>query len=274
MDMAIRLIVSDIDATLLPNGGSISPRTRAAVRSCAQQGVTFAVATGRWYVTARRVVEALGQEDGYMIVANGGAILRLDGTPVKLWGMPRTDAETVYRLCRGYDLDLLAYTPRTVYCVNMKRPESGRERSRTTGAYRFLFGDVEGLERDGLSAPNKMAVDCEDARTLARLRAALEEAGLCVSSSHATNLEIMSKGMGKGAATTWLAGHLGVGREETLALGDNTNDLDMLSAAHWSVAMGDAVPELKAAARLIAPRDVEDGAAQIIERALRGELGR
>ena len=271
--MSIRLIVSDIDATLLPNGGRISPRTRAAVRACAESGVTFAVATGRWYVTARRVVEDLGQEEGCMIVANGGAILRLDGSIVQSWGMPRADADAAYAIARRYDVDLLAYTPEAVYCCSMRHPRQAREPSRENGRFRFICGDPDALERDGLRAPNKMAVDCDDPAELAALRAELEAAGLAVSSSHATNLEIMSRGMGKGAATRWLAESLGARREEILALGDNTNDLDLLEAAGWPVAMGNAAPALKAVARLIAPKDTEDGAAQIIERALRGEIG-
>ena len=272
--MAIRLIASDVDATLLPNGGSISSRTRAAVRACAERGVTFTIATGRWYPTARRIVEALGQESGVMIVANGGAILDLDGNPLMEWSLDPADAAAVYRIARRYPVDLLAYARGALYWLETQNPTAHREESRTTddGRFRYVCGDPEAFEREGLRAPYKMAVDCDDPAALAALREELIVAGLDVTSSHATNLEILSKGMGKGAAVRALAEKLGVRREEIMAFGDNTNDLDLLAAAGWPVAMGNAADALKAVARVIAPRDTEDGVAQIIERALAGEF--
>ena len=273
--MSIKLIASDVDATLLPNGGSISPRTRAAVIACGERGVNFTIATGRWYVSARRIVEELGQRSGYMIVANGGAVVDLDGEPVMEWGLPDADAEKVYAIARKYPIELLAYTRDALYWLNMADPTAGRDESREAlgGRYRFVAGDMDAFERKGLHSPYKLAVDCDDIDQLEKLRAELTEAGLAVSSSHSTNLEIMSRGMGKGAAVSWLASALGLARDEVMTFGDNTNDLDLLQAAGWPVAMGNAVPELKAAARIIAPRDVEDGVARTIEKVLRGEIG-
>ena len=50
--MSIRLICSDVDGTILPRGGEISERTRAAVHALGEKGVPFVIASGRWYVAA------------------------------------------------------------------------------------------------------------------------------------------------------------------------------------------------------------------------------
>jgi len=67
-----------------------------------------------------------------------------------------------------------------------------------------------------------------------------------------------------------LAAHLGIKREETMAIGDNDNDAEMLAWAGLSVAMGNATPKTKAAADYIAPSISEDGAAEAIERFILG----
>ena len=108
---------------------------------------------------------------------------------------------------------------------------------------------------------------------MAALRAELTAEGFEVTSAYWNNLEIQSRGAGKGAAVRWLAKQMGAAREEILTLGDNTNDLPMLQASGWPVAMENGVDELKRAARLIAPDCADDGAAQILEKVLRGEIG-
>ena len=93
-----------------------------------------------------------------------------------------------------------------------------------------------------------------------------------VSSASPRNLEVMAAGFGKGTALRWLADYYGAPIAGTMAFGDYTNDMELLGAAGWPVAMGNAVAPLKAVARIIAPADVEDGVAQILERVLEGAL--
>ena len=103
-----------------------------------------------------------------------------------------------------------------------------------------------------------------DTALLAELREKLVKAGLSVSSSFKTNIEITSQGLGKGQAVAWLARHLGIDREQVMCFGDNTNDASMLRAAGVGVAMGNAVAELKAQANLVAPPCAEDGLARLL----------
>ena len=86
--------------------------------------------------------------------------------------------------------------------------------------------------------------------------------------SKAHYLEIVAEGVDKGKALRALAGRLGLSDDEVMAFGDGQNDASMLAAAGWGVAMENAVAECKAVAKTIAPRNTEDGVAQVIEQLL------
>jgi hydroxymethylpyrimidine pyrophosphatase-like HAD family hydrolase len=84
--------------------------------------------------------------------------------------------------------------------------------------------------------------------------------------SHARFIEVIPKGADKGSGLAWLARHLGVPRESVMAVGDHENDGSMVQWAGVGVAMGNAVPGLKAAADWVAPGLEADGAAAALER--------
>ena len=116
--MDIRLIVSDVDHTILPVNQIISPATYAAVRDCRARGVEFVIASGRWYPAARKVaVEQLGIEGGYMIICNGGAVVRCDGTPLAQWRLTAEQAQQIYDLLKAEKVMMNAYAPDAIYRV-------------------------------------------------------------------------------------------------------------------------------------------------------------
>jgi len=272
--MSIKLITSDVDGTILPRGGEISERTKQAVQACTAAGIPFVVSSGRWYVSARPIAEKLGIDEGYMIVANGGAIVRMDGSIVKEWLTPTEDAWKIYSIMKKYDVMMNSFVRNAVYRINtraLKRQKRGLD-GYLGNVYSITNDDVEAYETKGLITPYKLEAYGEDLDALAKLKAELIEAGYSVSSAYADNMEIMAGGFGKGTAVKWLAEHLGVKREECMAFGDNTNDQSMLDAVGWSVAVGNAVESLKQNARIVAENCEDDGVAKVIEKALRDEL--
>ena len=80
------------------------------------------------------------------------------------------------------------------------------------------------------------------------------------------NIEVTAGGINKGEALLWLAGELGIDREEILAFGDGANDADMIRAAGIGAAMEVSVPEVRAAADILAGSNDEDGVARAIQR--------
>lgn len=272
--MNIKLIVSDVDGTILPRGGAISDRTKAAVASCQRAGAPFVIASGRWFVSAKVIADALEQTKGYMIISGGGAVVDLEGTILQEWTLTREQARRIYEILRTQDVMINTFVRNAVYRVNtqaLKHPVKGLG-GYLGDAYHMVNDDWAQFEEKGLDHPYKMEAYSDDPEKLAVLQKAVVEAGFSVSSSYMTNIEVMAPGCGKGTAVAWLADRLGVRTEDCMAFGDNTNDLSMLSAVGWPVAVDNAVDELKAAARIVAPDSAQDGVAQVIERALRGEL--
>lgn len=276
--MSIRVIFSDVDGTILPRGGEISERTIAAVQESMKSGVPFVVSSGRWYISALPVAKTLGIEnlpDAYMIIANGGAIVRMDGSIVKEWLTPAEDAWRAYEIMKKYDVMRNAFVRNSLYRVNTrvisKKPR-GLE-GYMGDDYKIINDDIEIFEREGLVDPYKLEAYGEDLEVMAQLKQELLDAGFSVSSAYANNMEIMASGHGKGTAVKWLCEYLGVDPKDAMAFGDNTNDQTMLEAVGWPCAVGNAVDELKKVARIVTPDSSDDGVAQIIEKALRGEIG-
>jgi Cof subfamily protein (haloacid dehalogenase superfamily) len=89
---------------------------------------------------------------------------------------------------------------------------------------------------------------------------------LSILRSHPLLIEGVMPTVSKGRALSMLAEHLGVSQEETAAIGDNENDIDMLVWAGLGLAMGNAAPEVQAIADYVLPSISEDGAAYGIER--------
>ena len=90
-------------------------------------------------------------------------------------------------------------------------------------------------------------------------------------SSLGCNLELNAPGVTKGQALLTLAGTLGYSREQVMACGDSDNDLAMIKAAGLGVAMGNAEPEVKAAADVIVSDNNHDGVAEAIHRFILGD---
>ena len=274
--MDIKLIVSDIDRTILPANQIISPATFNAVRDCRARGVEFVIASGRWYPAARKVaVDQLGIEDGYMIICNGGAVVRSDGTPLAEWRLTPEQAKQIYELLKAEKVMMTAYVPDAIYRVRgeyltcFRLPETSYfARTRT---YRVVDDDWQGFEEHGLNGPYKIEAYADDTQLLAELRSKIEALGFEANSAFPFNLEIMAPGAGKGAAVRWLTEHMGLKREQVMGFGDYTNDLPMLENVGWPVAVDNAIDEVKRACRIVAPSCEDDGVAQTIQKYVLGD---
>ena len=191
--MDIKLIVSDIDHTILPASQIISPATYNAVRDCRARGVEFVIASGRWYPAARKVaVDQLGIEDGYMIICNGGAVVRSDGTPLAEWRLSGEQAQQIYELLKAEQVMMNAYAPDAIYRVRgqyltcFRLPETSYyARTRT---YSVVDGDWQGFEERIRRGPYKIEAYADDTGLLAELRRKVEALGFEANSAFPFNL--------------------------------------------------------------------------------------
>lgn len=128
------------------------------------------------------------------------------------------------------------------------------------------MGDVE----HAITATNRGVskiyfVASPEVRALAEERFAKAGLNITVTSSGAGMVEIIAPGTNKGAALHGLARVLGIPTEQTLAVGDEENDIPALVTAGLGIAMGNAAPSVKAAARAVTASNAEDGWARAME---------
>ncbi|MFJ5530398.1 HAD hydrolase family protein [Streptomyces sp. NPDC093261] len=268
-----RLIATDLDGTLLRDDKSVSERTVAALAAAEEAGIDVFFVTGRparWM----DVVSDHVHGHGLAICGNGAAVVDLHGAPgthrfVKVRELARENALDAVRLLRDS-------APGTVYAVEQ-----------TYGFHQEPAYPKLHMEIPDLLAPAEelLAPDAPGARepvlkilayhpeldpdaflTLARL--AVGDRATITRSSPSALLEISGPGVSKASTLALCCAERGISHEEVVAFGDMPNDVEMLTWAGRSYAMGNAHPDVVAAAsgRTVANND--DGVAVIIEQIL------
>ena len=264
-----RIIVSDLDDTLLTSDHKLTDRTLSAIQRARRAGVKFVPASGRGIRSITSLLEKIGTLDTageYMIGYNGGMIYEnKDDRVIYSQGITFEEAETLFKRGLGYDVSIRIYTSGTVY-VRKTAHDLPTANLGTQKVVSFDDRDISFLRDKDII---KCVFDLPDYDVLFRIEDDLRDVtgNMAVSYSSGRFLEFNRKGVDKGAALRILAKHLGVPMSETMALGDNYNDLAMIKAAGLGVAVANSVSEVREAADLVSDRtNDEDAAAEVIER--------
>ncbi|WP_181446486.1 HAD-IIB family hydrolase [Streptomyces sp. NTH33] len=268
-----RLIATDLDGTLLRDDKSVSPRTIAALAAAEEAGIDVFFVTGRparWM----DVVSDHVHGHGLAICGNGAAVVDLHGGPgahrfVKVRELAREIALDAVRLVR-------AAVPGTVYAVEQTYgfyqepayPKLHMEIPDTRApAEELLAPDGAGAEQPILKIlAYHPTLDPDAFLTVARL--AVGERATITRSSPSALLEISGPDVSKASTLALCCAERGVSHEEVVAFGDMPNDIEMLTWAGRSYAMGNAHPDAIAAASGVTFANNEDGVAAVIERML------
>ncbi len=264
----IRLIAIDLDGTLIGEDLVISPPNRAAIAAAQAQGVRVTLATGRMFRSTVPFARALNITTP--LICYQGALIRdpVSGESIFHQALPLAIALDVIALLRGEDYYPNAYLNDNLY-VSEINPGTDFYARLNGGIAVNPVGDLAAfLRRDG-GDPTKLSVVLADESTtdavVARLRAAFG-AQIYATKSHPLFAEALHPACNKGIALAALAAHLGIAQEETMALGDGSNDLPLLQWAGIGVAMGQAREEVRAGAHYVTGALAEDGVAAAIER--------
>jgi Cof subfamily protein (haloacid dehalogenase superfamily) len=265
----VRLIALDIDGTLVGEDLVVGPRTRAAVAEATRRGIAVCLVTGRMATSAVPFAQKLGLTGP--VVAQQGAMVRTMPTPGSnrpgrmLYHRPLRPEVTqeVVRWCHEHDL-----TPHFNYLEWMI---VGADEDHLD-EYRLFVGDrlrivpdvavraAGGVTKVVAIGPGHHSLDVlEEGRGHFAGKAE-------VTLSHPRFLEFLAPGVSKGLGVRWLARHFNVPLAQCMAVGDQYNDLEMISEVGYGVAMPSAPAAVQAAARFVAPSVDEEGAAQMIER--------
>lgn len=234
-----RLVALDIDGTLLDQEMRLAPAVRSAVRDVVARAHVV-LATGRCIVSTRLVADRLGLARGYAVCSNGAVVARL-GTfePV---AVTTFDPAPAVRLLLQHMPDALVAVEELGVGYRVSAP--------------FPPGDLSGLQRveplDALVAlPVPRVVVNRPGWSADSLLRVVDRAGLrgvTYTVGSTAWLDLAPQGVTKAAALEEVRTVLGVPREQTLAIGDGRNDIEMLRWAHRGLAMAGAPAEVRAAA--------------------------
>jgi Cof subfamily protein (haloacid dehalogenase superfamily) len=267
--LPIRLIALDIDGTLVGDDLVIGERTIAAVAEATRRGIAVSLVTGRMATSAVPFAEALGLTGP--VVAQQGALIRsMPASASRLTGKllfhrplrPEVTAAVV-RWCQERALTPhFTYLERLIVGANEERMEEFRL---FVGDRLRIVPDISALAHSSVTKVVALGEGHHSLEVLEEGRA--DFAGRAeVTLSHPRFLEFMAPGVSKGLGVRWLARRLRVPLSQCLAIGDQYNDLEMISEVGHGVAMPSAPAAVQAAARYVAPPVAEEGAAQMIER--------
>ena len=274
----VKLIALDLDGTLLNSDKRLSERNRAALSAAAEAGIEIAPSTGRFYRGIPESVRALPFVR-CAITINGAQVVDL------------RSGETIYTAEVPLDqaLEFLAFldTLPVIYDCYVNgwgyvtawmrdRAEDYIDYVHSLNMLRELRSPVPELKawlQEQGKGVQKLQLYTRDRAKREELLQTLAEKfpALVFTTSLPNNIEVNCAAANKGDALLALAAHLGITQAQTMAFGDGLNDLAMLRAAGCGVAMGNAHPELKAAADLVTADCDADGVAAVIEALLRGE---
>ena len=257
----IKLIASDIDGTLLPEGTHrLNPEIFQVIQKLKEKGVLFAAASGRHYISMSRLFEPV-KNDIIFITENGS-----------------------YVNCRGYTMleNRIDWAYVQEWIRQVREIPDASFTLDTKECFYTESRDQEFLDlvRKGYNSPmvaledalleerdiNKMAIYRKEniEETAALMITRWEDRLYCVKAGDIW-LDFMNKNASKGNAIRSIQKILGISPEETMVFGDNHNDLAMMECAGESYAVGNAAEAVKKAAKYVTDTNVNDGVLKVLK---------
>lgn len=262
-----KIFFSDLDGTLLTKEKIISEKTKKALDEFVAAGNHFAICTGRGLDNVQDVVKELGLDypGMYLICYNGAQIYDCDaGKDLFRIGVPLELIPGIFETASEYGIHAHTYTTDSLIS-----PDNGEEMQYYNRVIKRPVVVTDDIVSALPEVPCKViAIELHDLDKLERFRnAVMEKYSDTVTTvySNPNYLEIFMKEAGKGSAVVRLAKHLDIPVENTIAAGDEQNDISMIEAAGIGVAMKNAVDAAKSVANAVTEFDNDhDGLADIL----------
>ncbi len=256
----IRLIALDLDGTLLNSSRVLSQANIEALQAAQAMGFIMCLASGRAISTVVPFAEA-ADITGPMVTANGAYVIDEKGGEILHKGLESKAVKWLLDFADHRNLHVNHYYKGT---ITMNKggewAELYRERVASDKVEVLIGGFNENEATKLLFVGHKSDMDLMEDEVRKSLPAGWAE----IVRSEAEYLEFLPCGISKGWGLSQLAAYLGVKQEETAALGDYSNDKEMLEWAGFPGAMGNALPEIKSLAKVVVGRNDENGAAQFL----------
>lgn len=263
----LRLLALDVDGTLLDGAHRVAAPVREAIREVHAGGCCIVLASARHVGSLAQLMGELGVP-GWVVAFSGGAAARVDaeGATSVLYQsrLSMALATELASQCLADELAVAWYDLSGWFAPSLD------------GAHGWYLREASILEqapvvcpglRDMAEAPNKLQIVATTDADQARLRALQarlqrDHAGeLTAVFSHDDMLEVLPAGTDKAGGLARIAEWTGIALEQALCIGDGENDIDMLRAAGFSIAMGQSPAAVREVAHWVTRSNLDDGVA-------------
>lgn len=262
-----KIIAFDMDGTLLDSAKRITEESLEAINKAKEKGKIIAISTGRNFVELESYFDILKDVD-YIIGISGGLIMDLK------------KREFIYRKPMDMDVvkELFARTKNDDAMIHIHSDKSIVQTDKVSnmakysmGVYQNLFNEIT-LKTDNIASfcienetpVYKFNFYCQNPEQREEIKSRVSDLDMTIAFAETASLECSAKGISKGAGLKYIANLCNVSIEDTIAVGDADNDIEILKTAGLSIAMGNSNDNIKAMADVIVADNDHGGCAQAI----------
>ncbi|GAB6967592.1 Cof-type HAD-IIB family hydrolase [Komagataeibacter kakiaceti JCM 25156] len=263
----IRLVLADVDGTLVTKDKILTPRAIRAVERLRERGILFTITSGRPPKGMKMVIDPLRISEP-IAGFNGGMMVRPDFTVIEARTLPADTARRVIGIIRDHKADPWVYNGNDWIVSNSEAPHVAREQ------WTVKFPPVVGKVDEKLDQVVKITGVSDDLALMKRLEHDLQQAlGDTASAalSQPYYVDVTNRDANKGGVVMTLERLLGIPAAQMVTLGDQPNDVLMFRKSGMSIAMGQASAEVQAQATHVSTSCEEEGFANGIEKYVLGD---
>jgi Cof subfamily protein (haloacid dehalogenase superfamily) len=266
----IRLVIADVDGTLVTKDKILTPRAIASVKRLRDRGVAFSITSGRPPLGMKMLIEPLGLTEP-IAAFNGGVFVHPDLSVMAQSFVPADTATRVIKAIELHGLDCWVYTDRDWLVRKIEAPHVAREQWTVKFPPQVVPDFAAHLDRVA-----KIVGVSDDLAAVARCEADVQrDCGNTVSAARSQPyyLDVTHPDANKGHVVIVLSQVLSIPAEQIATIGDMPNDVLMFQKSGVSIAMGNASPDVQKQARFVTTSSEEEGFATAMESFILGEGG-
>lgn len=287
----IKLIASDMDGTLLNDNHEIDKDTAEAIKKAEESGIIFVISTGREYENVKYILDKRDIRC-QCILSNGAEYRDENGNILDVININENSAKEIIQIFKDNNISARMFTDKGIFTTstrekaleeltfrtltfnkNLTKEEAKKiaEKENFFTCLKYVE-DVEKFFKDGIEI-RKFVAFHEDIELLNKLKGTIGKiGGLAISSSFNDNIEITDINAQKGIILEKVITKMGIDKKDVVILGDSFNDYSMFEIFEESVAMKNAIPEVKKIAKYITDTNDNQGVAKAIYNILNNEM--
>jgi Cof subfamily protein (haloacid dehalogenase superfamily) len=259
----IRLLLADVDGTLVTQDKVLTDRAIDAVRRLGKAGILFAITSGRPPRGMSMLIEPLDIRTP-VAAFNGGLLVNRDMSVIEQRVLPEEIVRPTADLMGSFGLDVWVYRGPDWYVPDPQGSHVARESATVQFEPKVMAG-LDGLTTDVA----KLVGVSDDLDAVARASSAAHDRfgdHVAAARSQPYYLDVTHPDANKGAVARYLSQRYEIPPEAIATIGDMPNDVLMFAHSGLSIAMGNASPEVQRAARRVTSSNAEEGFASAVER--------